>query len=339
MANIHYYNRTFPCAEGQTVLDVLLENEQEVPHSCKMGVCVTCIMQAEEGDVPEAAQAGLRQSLVAEGNFLPCVCQPTSDMRVANTETEDLFSPAVVRGIDYLSQDICRVFLEPTTPLYYHAGQYVTLRRGDGLTRSYSMASVPFLDTALEFHVRQMPDGLMSNWIANDLKEGDDLEFQGPNGSCYYFSDDPQKPMLLIGTGSGLAPLYGIVRDALFSGHKGDIRLYHGSRLDAGLYLKKRLFDLADQHQNFWYQPCVSSGVAPSECKSGRASEVALEELEDLSGWNVYLCGDPGMVKDTQRKAYLAGAATGDIYSDAFEYRDVRQSKSAPYANDRRNHF
>ncbi|MBT3172411.1 MAG: 2Fe-2S iron-sulfur cluster binding domain-containing protein, partial [Rhodospirillaceae bacterium] len=103
MANIHYYNRTFPCAEGQTVLDVLLENEQEVPHSCKMGVCVTCIMQAEEGDVPEAAQAGLRQSLVAEGNFLPCVCQPTSDMRVANTETEDLFSPAVVRGIDYLS--------------------------------------------------------------------------------------------------------------------------------------------------------------------------------------------------------------------------------------------
>jgi len=140
----------------------------------------------------------------------------------------------------------------------------------------------------------------------------------------------------LIGTGTGLAPLFGILRDALFSGHKGDIRLYHGSRLDVGLYLKKRLFEIADQYRNFWYQPCVSSGVAPSECKSGRAADLALEDLEDLSGWSVYLCGDPGMVKDTQRKAYLAGAATRDIHSDAFEYRNMRENKSDPYPNDRR---
>ncbi|MBT3789112.1 MAG: 2Fe-2S iron-sulfur cluster binding domain-containing protein [Alphaproteobacteria bacterium] len=339
MSKIRYGSDVFPANPGENVLDVLLRNKMDVPYSCRKGVCMSCISRLDEGRPSPRSQENLKKSLVDQGYFLACKADVTGDMSIAAPDDATLYSRARVKVLQKLSGDVIRLVLQPATPLYYHAGQYVTLRRGDGLTRSYSMASVPFLDTALEFHVRQMPDGLMSNWIANDLKEGDDLEFQGPNGSCYYFSDDPQKPMLLIGTGSGLAPLYGIVRDALFSGHKGDIRLYHGSRLDAGLYLKKRLFDLADQHQNFWYQPCVSSGVAPSECKSGRASEVALEELEDLSGWNVYLCGDPGMVKDTQRKAYLAGAATGDIYSDAFEYRDVRQSKSAPYANDRRNHF
>ena len=60
MASIQYYNRVFPCKEGQTVLNVLLENEQDIPYSCKMGVRVTCVMQLQEGDLPtqEAFEAG-----------------------------------------------------------------------------------------------------------------------------------------------------------------------------------------------------------------------------------------------------------------------------------------
>ena len=111
MATIQYHNREFACNEGQTVLEVLLENGQDIPHSCKMGVCVTCIMQVVEGDVPPEAQAGLRQSLAAQGNFLPCVCQPTADMRIANADQRDLYSPATVQSIEYLPRDICRIFI------------------------------------------------------------------------------------------------------------------------------------------------------------------------------------------------------------------------------------
>jgi ferredoxin len=189
------------------VLDVLLENQQEIPHSCKMGICVTCIMQAEEGGVPQEAQAGLRQSMVAKGNFLPCVCQPTTDMRVSNLATEDLYSPATVQEIDYLSPDICRIYLEPTTPLYYHAGQFMNLRREDGLSRSYSLASVPSLSNLLEFHIKRLNHGKMSSWLFDSLKVGDHLGIQGPFGNCYYQPGRKDQNLLLIGTGTGLAPL------------------------------------------------------------------------------------------------------------------------------------
>jgi NAD(P)H-flavin reductase/ferredoxin len=337
VSEIRYGGEKYPAEPGENVLDVLLRNNADVPYSCRKGVCMSCISRLDEGRVGPQSQENLKKTLVEQGYFLACKATVTGNMAIAAPDNKTLYTPARVKILQKLSGEVTRLVLQPATPLYYHAGQYVTLRRLDGLSRSYSLASVPFLDTALEFHVRRMPDGRMSNWITKDLREGDDLEFQGPNGSCFYTSDDPHKPILLIGTGSGLAPLYGILRDALFSGHKGDIRLYHGSRLDTGLYLKQRLFDLASQHRNFWYQPCVSSGVAPSECKSGRASDRALDDLEDLSGWSVYLCGDPGMVKDTQRKVYLAGAATNDIHSDAFEFRDLREKRSGPYQNDRRN--
>ena len=164
MACVQYYNRVIPCQEGQTVLDALLENGQDIPHSCKMSVCVTCIMKVVEGDVPAQAQAGLRDSLASQGYFLPCVCQPTADMRVVDMDREDLFSPAVVHDIEYLSPDICRIFLEPATPLYYRAGQFMNIRREDGLTRSYSLASVPSLDNRLEYHVT-----LKERWLRYDM--------------------------------------------------------------------------------------------------------------------------------------------------------------------------
>jgi NAD(P)H-flavin reductase len=334
---IRYGDQVFPAELGENLLEVLLRNKADVPFSCRKGVCMSCITRLDEGRANPQSQEKLKSTLIEQGYFLACKATVTGNMKVASPDDTTLYTPARVKTIQKLSPEVTRLVLQPATPLYYHAGQYVTLRRADGLSRSYSLASVPFLDTALEFHVRRMTDGRMSNWISDELKEGDDLEFQGPNGSCFYSTDDPEKPMLLVGTGTGLAPLYGILRDALFSGHKGDIRLYHGSRHSPGLYLKQRLFDIADQHRNFWYQPCVSSGDVPPDCKAGRASNVALEDIEDLTGWSVYLCGDSSMVRDTQRKAYLAGATTHDIHSDAFEFTDLRETKAGPYPDDRRS--
>ena len=162
MATVRYYNRVFSLGEGQTVLEVLLENGQDIAHSCKMGVCVTCIMKAVEGDVPAQAQEGIRESLAAQGHFLPCVCQPTADMRVANSDQHGLFSPAVVHDIEYPGPDIRRIFVEPAPPLYYHAGEFMNRRREDGLARSYSLASLPSLDNRLEFHVKRLQRGRMS---------------------------------------------------------------------------------------------------------------------------------------------------------------------------------
>ncbi len=125
--------------------------------------------------------------------------------------------------------------------------------------------------------------------------------------------------MLLIGTGTGLALLVGIARDALANGHSGKIVLYHGVRQATDSYHRAELERLASAHGTFEPNFCVSREAEPSGFSAGRADELAFDRFEDLSGWRVYLCGAPGMVKAAKRAAYLAGASMHDIWSDAFE--------------------
>jgi NAD(P)H-flavin reductase len=166
----------------------------------------------------------------------------------------------------------------------------------------------------------------MTTWIFQDLRPGERVEIRGPNGSCFYTEDRPEQPLLLIGTGTGLAPLMGIARDALNKGHTGPIHLYHGTRDPAGLYQKLELEWWATQYQNFQFVPCLSGTEVPRDCRMGRTEEVAFAEQPDLSGWRVFLCGCPPMVHAAKKRAYLAGAALAEIHADPFELRDLGES-------------
>ena len=191
--------------------------------------------------------------------------------------------------------------------------------------RSYSLASVPQLDVSLEIHVRRQENGKLSNWIHDAIRQGDEVEFMGPFGECFYQSGHSDEKLLLIGTGTGLAPLIGIVRDALQSGHRGEIVLYHGSRNSSGLYQQDKLNELAGKHANFHYVPCLSGQVVADGYTAGRVNTVAFSEHPDLKGARLYLCGQPEMVHDAKKTAYLNGAALDHIHADAFEMADLRK--------------
>ncbi len=147
---------------------------------------------------------------------------------------------------------------------------------------------------------------------------GDRLAVSEPQGLCYYLPKQPEQNMVLIGTGSGLAPLAGIISEALHHGHHGEIYLYHGSRDLNGLYWIEEMQQLMAKYPNFHYTPCISNGEPPEGIAKGRASDVAVRELSDLKGWRVYLCGHPDMVNQTKRLAFMQGASMADIYADAF---------------------
>lgn len=226
--------------------------------------------------------------------------------------------PATVQSLVRLNEKIARLRLRTDQSVEYRAGQFVNVRRADGLIRSYSLASVPQQHDYLELHVQHNDGGRMSGWIHDRLKKGDTLQVSTPRGECYYRADSPDQPLLLIGTGSGLAPLYGVIRDALHSGHRGPIWLYHGSRMHSGLYLVDELRALAGMHQNFYYVPCLSGESGIDGIISSRADAAALQQHPKLKDWRVFLCGHPAMVMSAKRSAYLAGATLNDIHSDAF---------------------
>ena len=324
MAEIAYQGAKYDCRDSETVLDALLRQGVELPYSCRVGLCLICMLRATKGAVPPEAQQDLREALRLQGYFLACQCRPAQAMEVAGPEDADVSGRARVTGVERLGPKVCRLRLEPAAPLYYRAGQFLNLRREDGLTRSYSLASVPRLDDTLELHVKRLPGGRMSNWIFDGLTPGETLDIQGPNGACFYVPGQPDQDILLIGNGTGLAPLIGIARDALHDGHRGALRLYHGTRHAEGLYLHGDLEALAMAHGNFTYVPCLSGAPTAPGCRAGRAETAALADHPDLAGWRVYLCGYPPMVHAAKKQAYLAGAALDDIHADPFELRELR---------------
>jgi ferredoxin-NADP reductase/ferredoxin len=317
MPKVIYGGRSFERGE-LSVLDCLTTHGIDIPSSCHSGLCQTCMVQAVSGDVPAKAQAGLKDTLAAQNCFLPCVCFPQDDIEVAIYDGGMAKLEATVSNVEHLSADVLGIRLKPSRKFDYRAGQFINFFKDEHTVRSYSLASVPVLDDELFLNVRKVPNGLVSGWMFEHLKAGDSVSISEAAGDCFYVPGKPEQNILLIGTGSGLAPLYGIIRDALRSGHKGKINLYHGSNTAAGLYLVNELRQLAQVHPNFSYTPCVSEGEAQQGYASGMVLDVALTANPDLSGWRAFLCGHPEMVKSGRQQTFFAGVSMSEIFADPF---------------------
>ncbi|HEY4365249.1 MAG TPA: 2Fe-2S iron-sulfur cluster-binding protein [Bryobacteraceae bacterium] len=308
MPNIRYAGQDYPVRHGETVLDCLLRHGISISHSCKAGACQSCLVKGS-GAIDEAAQRGLKDTLRAQGYFLACSARPDADLTVSPAGSA-VRTQARIASLDSLNATVLRVRLRTEAPLDYFAGQFVSLFREDGLARSYSLASLPHEDH-LELHVRKVPGGAMSEWLHQTAQLETAVELQGPSGNCFYAPGNPEEPLLLAGAGTGLAPLYGIVRDALRQGHQAPLWLFHGALTPEGLYLVPELTALAEAHENFHY---VRSVVSDHES----IDQAILSRFPKLSGWRGYLCGDPALVNLLRKKMFLAGMASKSIYADAF---------------------
>jgi CDP-4-dehydro-6-deoxyglucose reductase len=318
-AHIACGGTTYPAAAGETVLDCLTRHGVAVPHACRSGVCQSCLMQAD-GPVPEAAQKGLKPTFQKQNLFLACQCTPTGDMSVRLPDAAGVDTPAVVSAIDYLNHNVLRLRLTPGAAFDCEPGQYVTLMNSDGIARSYSIANNPARDGHIELHVRLLPNGLMSDYLKDKATVGTAVTIRGPAGNCFYVPDEgPDYPILLAGTGTGLAPLYGIARHALEREHRGEIHLFHGALRDTDLYLVDQLRDLAAQHPNFRYTPCVLNGAADQFYVTGNIEDVVMAAVpEKRALTRLFLCGAPELVNALKRKAFLGGLASRHIFADAF---------------------
>lgn len=317
MAKVVYGGQSYECGT-LSVLDCLTAQGVSVPSSCRSGVCQTCMMSATSGTVPALAQAGLKSTHAAQNYFLACSCFPEQDITVELVDAKARQHQAQITGIEYLNADILGIKLKPLQPFAYKAGQFINFFKDAHTARCYSLASVPTIDDELFLNVRKVPNGLMTSWIFDELKIGDEVTISDASGDCFYVAGNAEQNILLIATGSGLAPLYGIIKDALLNGHRGKLSLYHGSYNTAGFYLVAALQSLAEKHPNFTYTRCVSDGVVVQGYASGMVLDVALAEHPKLSGWRVFLCGNPDMVNAAKQQTFFAGASMRDIFADPF---------------------
>ena len=320
---IRFEGKEIALLPDETVLEGLERQGWTLPAFCRQGVCQCCLMKAKSGSVPAAAQKGLKEGQRLQSLFLACVCRPSQDehLELERYGSSEEFASRVER-VEQLTDQVLRVSLALPPGFSHRAGQYLQLvRPSDGLMRPYSIASLP--GEALELHVALMPDGAMSGWLRSAV--GEPVALRGPLGDCFYFEGEPERPLCLAGNGTGLAPLLGVLRAALAAGHRGPLRLYHGSPRAEGLYLWQELRALLQQAPRLKLIGSLLEGTPGTDSSLGERCALRLTALDQavlqdgvLAEERVYLCGNPELVRKLQRKLYLAGVPLARIHADPF---------------------
>ena len=319
---LHFEGKDYSLEDGESVLDCLLRNGQQVSSLCRSGACQSCLLKATSGTLPAAAQVGLKDSWRQQRFFLACVCRPSEDLVLERCDAVATYESSVKR-VTLLSGNVLGVQLARPSSFEFRAGQFVQLSRpSDGLMRPYSIASLPS-EEELELHVALLPNGQMSGWLQEAV--GQRVSLRGPFGECFYQEGEPDRPLVLAGTGTGLAPLLGVLRSAALHGHRGQISLFHGSPQLSGIYLRSELEELTQSLPNLRLfgslLSCSESELAQQgawQLEVAPLDHVVFSHHPKFDGHRLFVCGQPTLVQSLRKRAYLAGASLSRIHSDAF---------------------
>ncbi|MDQ6975344.1 MAG: 2Fe-2S iron-sulfur cluster-binding protein, partial [Mariprofundaceae bacterium] len=171
MPTVRYQDKNYDCKGEETLLDEMIAHGVSLPHGCRSGACLSCMIQAVDGTPPVAAQRGIKDTRKAQNYFLACQCKVDSDLEIA------LAAPLMTHTVkvletDQLNESVTRIRLEKPAEFSYFPGQFINIiRQSDDLMRSYSLASVPD-ESFLELHIKHVAKGQMSAWLCQDVHAG-----------------------------------------------------------------------------------------------------------------------------------------------------------------------
>lgn len=326
---IEALGREVECREDQAILDACLRAGVWLPHACGQGICGSCKVQLLEGEVEDndASRFALLECERNEGKTLTCVATPSSDVvieaGVVGTEEGVTYHPVkdcvgTVVAVEDVAVETKRLLVDLDGGIVFNPGQYVMVRvPGTGQTRSYSMANPPAEADQIELHVRRTPGGLATDgWIFNTLKAGDRLHVSGPYGR-FFLREARSEPGILIGSGTGVAPLKSIVRHVLEGGHEHRLYLYQGARTQADLYDVEVYRALEKEHSDqFTYCPCLSE--EHWEGSTGFVADVVDADFESCRWHTAYVCGPPPMVEAAVKMLMRKRIFPKDVYREDF---------------------
>jgi CDP-4-dehydro-6-deoxyglucose reductase, E3 len=322
---------SFSATADQTLLDAALDAQLNLPHSCKSGNCGACRARLLQGEVHYAygAPLGLSDSEIAEHWILLCQARARTDLKIEIFEQRAADTAAVQRlpcrieRAQPLSHDVMGLFLRlpVAVDFIFEAGQYLDIILPGGRRRSFSIVSPPHDARPLELHVRRVAGGEFTERLFHEDTANSLLTIEGPLGQFTYRPHaSAAPPMLLIGGGTGIAPLLSILRHVIENGIERDMVLYWGVRGERDLYAQPALEALSRRAAHLNYVPVLSEATATWQGLTGFVHEAALQGIENLEAYEVYAAGPPAMIAAVRREYDLRGAGRGRLFFDSFDY-------------------
>ena len=319
----------FSVEADDSVLAAALREGFNLPYGCRNGACGSCKGRLLAGriDYGDYQSAALAEAERASGLALFCCARPLSDLEIecrevgAAKDIQIRKMPCRVERMERAADDVMVVHLRlpQNERLQYLAGQYVDIIMKDGQRRSFSMANAPHADELLELHIRNY-GGVFSRHVFERMKARDILRFEGPYGSFFLREESP-KPVILLASGTGFAPIRAIVEHAFHIGIARPVALYWGGRRRSDLYMNALAERWAARSPGLAYVPVLSEPSA-EDAWEGRLDLVhraVMADHPDLSGYQVYACGNPLMVEAARTDFYnRCGLPEAEFFCDSF---------------------
>ncbi|MGF6732955.1 benzoate/toluate 1,2-dioxygenase reductase subunit [Paraburkholderia youngii] len=294
--------RLIDCEDGERITDAAIRAKLNIPLDCRDGVCGTCKAVCESGEYTtgDCTDEAISAEELAQRKVLTCQMSPKSDcvIQIASSSTgkSARMHQGRLTSIERVSESTIAFAakLEDRVGLEFKAGQYVNVTvPGTDQTRSYSFSSGP-QDRDVSFLVRNVPQGLMSTWLADKAKVGAALEFKGPYGGFYL--REIGRPVLMLAGGTGLAPFLSMLDEVLKSGgSKYPIHLILGVNTDNDLVCVDQLERYAKLIPGFTYATVIADKTSAHPRKGWVTDHIEAAQLND-GEVDIYLCGPPAMV-------------------------------------------
>jgi CDP-4-dehydro-6-deoxyglucose reductase len=331
----------FNAEPGEAVLTAALRAGLNLPHSCKGGHCASCLARVLDGAVeyPSVRPVGITDEEVRNGFALLCQARARSDLRIEAREVrpapdvEVKSLPCRVERLTRLADDVMAVHLRlpAVEELHFLPGQYVDVMLPDGRRRSFSLANAPADGRLLELHVRRASTGGFTGQVFDSIQPGALLRIEGPLGQFWLHADSPRQP-LMIGGGTGYAPLRAMLRQLITTGDRRPVTLYWGARAGADLYESRWLRELEAARTGFVFRP-VLSNPAPDDSaiqRTGWVHEAVLADYASLACFDVYAAGPPAMIEAIRATFPQRGLPREQLHFDSFDYAPDSQARFQP---------
>ena len=330
--------------DDESILDAALRVGLNLPHSCKAGHCSSCRAHILKGAIryPKGRPLGLMAEEERDGLVLLCQARAadhelTIEVREIRPPSLDLTIrslPCRVERLVPLAPDVMAVFLRlPAAESFaFLAGQYLDVMLPHNRRRSFSIANPPHASDLIELHIRRVASGEFTEQVfSGGMQAKTLLRIEGPLGQ-FWFREESPRPAVMIGGGTGYAPLRAMLRHLLERGDRRPLHVYWGAQAKVDLYEDARLAEWCARHPNLKYTPVLSKPL-PSDAWSGRTGWVHLVALEDyrdrLADIDVYASGPPAMVEAVKKEFIALGLPASQLFFDSFDYAPDSVAKIA----------
>ena len=326
----------FQVDPGEAVLDAAIRQGVVLPYGCRGGRCGACVAPLLSGQVSYPGDI-LPMALdgEAKGRCAPCAALAETDLTIEVREFESAAEievktlPCRVQEIDHLAHDVVRLKLKlpDNQRLQFMAGQYLEFILADGRHRAFSIANAPHDDEYIELHIRHVDGGVFTDWVFEQMQAKSILRIEAPHGT-FVLDEESERPMVFVGGGTGFAPLKGQIEHAFELGIDRPMILFWGVRSRKDLYLPDLPEQWARDHANFTFVPVLSEPDEDWEGRRGWVHDAVVEDIKDLSGYDVYMAGPPVMIKAGRDAFREAGVPDEQMHYDSFEYAAKNEDKS-----------